>query len=241
MPHATPALGKLDPVDLPIGDPDDVLAQATRARLFTLLGDLGRPAGTEELAERLKLHPNGVRLHLDRLLEAGLVVRRRAPRPRGRPRDEWSVSAEALPGGDPPQAYGDLARWLARAIPPTRSRLRDVERAGREIGREIAPAGAASAEDALRDTMTGLGFQPLLERGEAGRLSCSLRNCPYRNSVKENQEVVCTLHRGITQGVLEVLEPSARLVEFVPNDPEIAGCLIEVEGVPAPADGPAPA
>lgn len=236
MAHATGELWETDSVDLPVADPDDVLAQATRARLFALLGDLGRPAGTEELAERLKLHPNGVRLHLDRLLEAGLVVRRRAPRPRGRPRDEWSLSAEALPGGDPPQAYGDLARWLARAIPPTRSRLRDVERTGREIGREIAPSAAASTEDALRDTMTGLGFQPLLERRESGRLSCSLRNCPYRNSVKENQEVVCTLHRGITRGVLDVLEPSARLVDFVPNDPDVAGCLIEMEGVPPPRD-----
>jgi len=228
-------------VDLPVADPDDVLAQATRARLFALLTDLGRPAGTEELAQRLGLHPNGVRLHLDRLLEAGLVERRRPPQPRGRPRDEWSVSPDALPGGDPPQAYGDLARWLARAITPTPSRLRDIERTGREIGREIAPSGAASAEDGLRDTMTGLGFQPLLERGESGRLSCSLRNCPYRNSVRENQEVVCTLHRGITRGLLDVLEPNARLVDFVPNDPDIAGCLIEVEGVPAPRDRGAPA
>lgn len=227
-------------MDLPYADPDDVLAQATRARLFALLGDLGRPAGIEELAQRLGLHPNGVRFHLDRLLEAGLVERRRAPQPRGRPRDEWSVSAEALPGGDPPRAYGDLARWLARAIPPIPSRLRDVERAGREIGRELAPSGAASTEDALRDTMTGLGFQPHLERGHSGRLSCSLRNCPYRNSVKENQEVVCTLHRGITRGILEVLEPSARLVDFVPNDPDIAGCLIELEGVPAPPEREAP-
>jgi predicted ArsR family transcriptional regulator len=241
MPHTTPALWETHAVDLPVADPDDVLAQATRARLFTLLGDLGRPAGTEELAKRLGLHPNGVRIHLDRLLEAGLVERRRAPQPRGRPRDEWSVSAEALPGGHPPQAYGDLARWLARAIPPTPGRLRDVERAGREIGREIAPSGAASTENGLRDTMTGLGFQPLLERAEPNRLRCSLRNCPYRDSVKENREVVCTLHRGITRGVLDVLEPSAQLVDFVPNDPDLAGCLIEMEGVPKPRDQDLPA
>ena len=221
-------------VDPPEAHPDDVLAQATRARLFALIGDLGRSAGTDELAERLGLHPNGIRIHLDRLLAAGLVVRRRAPQPRGRPRDEWSVSPEAEPGGAPPRAYGDLARWLARAIPARPSRLRDVERAGRDIGREIAPADATSAEDALRDTLAALGFQPVLERGPSGRVSCCLRNCPYRNSVKENQEVVCTLHRGITRGLLDVLEPRARLVDFVPHDPDTAGCRIEVEGLTAP-------
>ncbi|MEA2403094.1 MAG: hypothetical protein QOK00_3497, partial [Thermoleophilaceae bacterium] len=105
-------------MDLPAARPDDVLSQPTRARLFNLLGALGRPASTDELARELGLHPNGVRIHLERLLEAGLVLRGRAPQPRGRPRDEWSVSADAEPGGAPPRAYDDLSRWLARATPP---------------------------------------------------------------------------------------------------------------------------
>src|SRR5690349_9325785 len=53
----------------------DALAQPTRARLFALLGSLHRPAPTEELAERVGLHPNGVRVHLERLAEDGLVTR----------------------------------------------------------------------------------------------------------------------------------------------------------------------
>jgi predicted ArsR family transcriptional regulator len=222
-------------VDLPAARPDDVLSQPTRARLFNLLGALGRPASTDELARELGLHPNGVRIHLERLLEAGLVLRRRAPQPRGRPRDEWSVSADAEPGGAPPRAYDDLSRWLARATPPRPGRLREIERAGREIGRGLAPADAPSAEIALRDTLTGLGFQPAFERSP-GRLSCRLRNCPYRNSVRENQEVVCTLHRGITKGVLDVLDPRARLVGFVPRDPDVAGCEIEIEGLTETGD-----
>ena len=226
-------------MDVPGTSAEDVLAQPTRARLFALLGELRRPAGTEELASRLGLHPNGVRIHLDRLLAAGLVVRRHQPRPRGRPRDEWSLSPDAAPGGAPPRAYGELSRWLARAIPPQPSRLRDVERAGREIGREIAPTGAASADAALRDTLTALGFQPLVERDHSGRLSCRLRNCPYSDSVRDNQEVVCTLHRGITQGMLDVVEPGASLTSFVPHDPDTAGCEIEVDGLP-PADEAAP-
>ena len=226
-------------MDVPRTSTEDVLAQPTRARLFALLGELRRPAGTEELASHLGLHPNGVRIHLDRLLAAGLVVRRHQPRPRGRPRDEWSLSPDAAPGGARPRGYGELSRWLARAIPPRPSRLRDVERAGREIGREIAPRGAASVDTALGDTLTALGFQPLVERDHSGRLSCRLRNGPYSDSVRDNQEVVCTLHRGITQGLLDMVEPGARLTSFVPHDPDTAGCEIEVDGLP-PADEAAP-
>jgi predicted ArsR family transcriptional regulator len=165
------------------------------------------------------------------MLEAGVVVRVRSPQPRGRPRHEWSLSPDAAPRGRA-RAYGDLSRWLSRAIPARPSRLREVERAGREIGREVAPAAGEPVDVALRDALTALGFQPVVERDGAGGISCRLRNCPYSDSVRENQEVVCTLHRGITQGMLDVLEPRARLSAFVPHDPDTAGCEIEVQGAP---------
>jgi len=58
----------------------DALALPTRKRLFAELSELRRPAGTEELAGRVGLHPNGVRTQLERLREAGLVSRARVSR-----------------------------------------------------------------------------------------------------------------------------------------------------------------
>jgi predicted ArsR family transcriptional regulator len=219
-------------VDLPhLNRDDDVLAQPTRRRLFALLGALGRAAGTGELAERLALHPNGVRAHLRRLSDAGLVTHRRVRGPRGRPRDEWAVAATARPGGDPPSGYAELARWLARAIPAGPRRLREVEATGREIGRELAAGAAGPPEQAIADHLAALGFNPQVEPAPDGRLSCRLRNCPYRDSVRENGDVVCGLHRGLTRGLLDQIAPAARLTRFVPHDPDRAGCEIEVEGL----------
>jgi predicted ArsR family transcriptional regulator len=215
--------------------PDDVLSQPTRARLFALLSELKRGAGTVELAERLDLHPNGVRAHLERMQQAGLVVRERAAQPRGRPRDAWTIAPDARPGGEPPRAYRDLGGWLAGAISARPGRLREVEAAGREIGRELAPANARSgATDAFWSALTALGFQPRLERETPGRTTLCLGNCPYRDAVRANQPVVCTLHRGITLGLLDVLQPDAKLTDFVPHDPDAAGCLIELSGTSAP-------
>src|ERR1035441_7629299 len=99
-------------IDLPrTGSPDDALPQPTRARLFALLAQLGRPAGTVELAEQLGLHPNGVRLHLERLQRDGLLVREGESQSRGRPRDSWKIAPDAHPGGRAPQAYED-GIWL---------------------------------------------------------------------------------------------------------------------------------
>src|SRR6185312_9306818 len=117
---------KLSGMDVPTR-PGDVLSQPTRARLFALLNDLQRPASTEELAQELGLHPNGIRMHLERMHEVGLVLRERERRTRGRPRDAWAISPEAQPGGDPPTGYAELSRWLVRSLATGSARVRDVE------------------------------------------------------------------------------------------------------------------
>jgi predicted ArsR family transcriptional regulator len=210
--------------------PDDVLGQPTRARLFSLLSELKRPARTEELAEQVGLHANGVRAHLERMAAAGLVTRTRTRQAVGRPYDHWSISPDANPAGRPPHAYADLGQWLARAIPPSRARLREVEASGRQIGRELAPSdsGTGDVADVIGATLTAMGFQPRRDDHPDERVVYCLGNCPYQEAVETNQEVVCTLHRGITRGLLDALDPDARLVAFEPRDPETAGCLIEL-------------
>lgn len=223
----TPRVYKFSSMDPPPAE--GVLAQPTRARIFDLIVSRRSALDTETVAAEVGLHPNGVRRHLERLEAAGLLVRTRLRGGQGRPRDAWAVAPGAAPGGERPRGYADLARWLVRAIPPGRGRLREVERTGREIGRELAPAAAGDPVGAFVGTVAALGFQPALERSADG-FSCRLENCPYRDSVHESAEVVCTLHRGITAGILAELDPDASLVAFEPHDPDRAGCLVEVSG-----------
>lgn len=209
----------------------DALAQPTRARLFALLGELRRPATTEELAALLQLHPNGVRVHLDRLREAGLVERDRERRPRGRPRDRGTVSPTARPGGDRPTDYSGLARWLVRAMTLADLDAGEVEAAGERIGRDLVPDDAPGTPPEQMDAvLAALGFAPTREAGPDGTLTWCLGNCPYRDVVRERQPLVCALHRGMTRGLLETLDPEATLSAFVVRDPDEAGCRIEVRG-----------
>ena len=223
-------------MDLP--DQTGPLSQPTRARLFAALQQLRRAATTEELAAELGHHVNGVRRHLERMREAGLLERRQSTQGPGRPRDEWSLAADANPAGSRPEAYSDLARWLARTMGPGPEQLRQLEATGREVGRELAPAETDDLAESFHQIFTALGFQPQVEVKGDGELSCCLRNCPYRDSVRENPEAICTLHRGITLGLLDGLDPAASLSGFEPKDPDLAGCMVEVVGaarVPATA------
>lgn len=208
---------------------DDVLADPIRARLFGWLTRLRRPATTQELAVGVGRHPNTVRVQLRRLADAGLLECRTVRQPRGRPRHMWAILASARPAGDPPQDHGQLSRWLARAIGDYSSGLEGIERAAREIGREIAPSAAGrDLRDAMHDTLAAMGFAPGPADERHAGIRFVLGNCPYRDAAAENPAVVCTLHRGITQGLLDRLDPQARLQAFVAEDPFTAGCVVDV-------------
>jgi predicted ArsR family transcriptional regulator len=222
-------------MDLP-SVPKDELAQPTRARIFALLSEMGRAAGTEELAERLRLHPNGVRVHLDILENGGLVHRERVRQSRGRPRDQWTISPTALPGGRSPSGYAQLGGWLVRALANAKVGIREIEATGREIGRGIAPDDeTVPAEHRLYEALAALGFRPTRTIDAPDRVTYCLDNCPYRDVVREKQAVVCALHRGVTRGMLDTIDPKTKLVGFVIEDPETAGCQIQIRGPMAQA------
>lgn len=207
------------------------LTQPTRARLFSLLRESGEPQGTAELAELAGMHPNGIRNHLERLWRAGLVERSRsASRRRGRPRDEWVVTPAGiqaereLAGGNGEE--GRLAGWLARAFPAGASHRQRIESVGEEAGL-ATPVQPGTAEDSFLEVLDRLGFDPVAEDAGDG-FRCRLGRCPYREAARENREAVCTLHRGLTRGLLRQIDPELRLTEFEPHDPDLAGCLIGV-------------
>lgn len=208
---------------------DRVLAQPTRARLFRMLADDG-PAATEDLAATLDRHPNGIRIHLEKLRRAGLVASVRERRGRGRPRDLWSIDPAADPGGSGPTAYRDLSKWLAGAISDGPAGPEHIERRGREVGNELARRGSTKSNPLTRfqNALAAMGFQPGPATGSGPQTTFRLGNCPYREVARENSELVCGLHRGITEGFLEQVDPGSSLTRFEAKDPDQAGCLIGV-------------
>lgn len=203
----------------------------TTARLVAALRSATVPLDTAALAERLDLHPNGVREQLRRLEARGAVERRREHGAIGRPRDLWSLVPRMIAEADRPHTGWTMARSLARAIPPTSTRLREVEAAGLDMGLELAcQVGLDPAEGPVGEldrALEALGFEPEREPTAAG-MRYRLRTCPYAEAVRENPAVVCTLHRGVVQGVLACIGGTAELVAFEPRDPDVAGCIVEV-------------
>ena len=203
----------------------------TEARLVALIRAAERPLDTATIAGLIDRHPNGVRVQLQRLERAGVLVCEHSSGDVGRPRALWRLTPRAIAEADLPHTGWAMARSLARTIPATPERLREVEQAGTEMGRELAarlgPTTGADVREAFGDALEALGFEP--RRTDAGeRARYELTTCPYADTVRENPAVVCTLHRGIVRGVLGSITPDAAVTGFEPKDPDPAGCIVEI-------------
>jgi predicted ArsR family transcriptional regulator len=197
------------------------LADDTRFRLYRYLRLVDRPVAVREMARRLSLHENTLRPHLRRLEEAGLVAHQvRKSASVGRPQTLYRA---VQPAGDEGRDFRLLAEMLAGLL----HGRREVERAtglAREWGGYLVAQGgpkpgvrlpARQNLARLQDAMSRAGFEPRFRRTGTS-VEVSLRHCPFRELADDHRDLVCSLHRGLVEGMLVGLKPPLALREFKP-------------------------
>ncbi|MGH3208311.1 MAG: helix-turn-helix transcriptional regulator [Trebonia sp.] len=181
----------------------------SRTDVLDMLRAAGSPLGVREVAERMGLHPNTARFHLEALTESGLAVRETEDRETpGRPRIGYRAVADGPAGR---RRYRLLAEMLTSLITGTMPDPGNAaEDAGREWGAYLTeqppPYQKLSAEEAIRKLtaiMDGLGFSPQADPGgSSGQHQLCLRQCPFREVAEHHQDVICSLHLGLMRGAL---------------------------------------
>lgn len=180
----------------------------SRTDVLDMLRATDGPLGVREVAQRMGLHPNTARFHLEALVEAGLAARetedREAP---GRPRIGYRAVPDSPAGR---RRYRLLAEMLTSLIAGTMPEPgKAAEAAGREWGAYLAEQPppyqrltAAEGVSRLTAIMEELGFAPQAEAGE-GQDRLLLRQCPFREVAEHHRDVICSLHLGLMRGALD--------------------------------------
>jgi predicted ArsR family transcriptional regulator len=183
------------------------LGDDTRFAIYRELGLSPAPRSAGDLAERLGLHPNTVRPHLDRMREAGLVEVETVHRGTvGRPQLRYSLAPGAPGLGLDPPAHTLLAGLLA-ALAEAQG-VDGVVAAG--LGRRWGQEAVGRRQDsrgclaALMGELDRLGFDPVESPpgGDGPRVRVDFLHCPFRELAEAYPELVCNLHRGIVEGVV---------------------------------------
>ncbi|MBC9712282.1 hypothetical protein H9Y04_06805 [Streptomyces sp. TRM66268-LWL] len=128
-----------------------------------------------------------------------------------------SRPAPDLPGGGAEdRAHRDLAGALVDALAAGAPSARDAGRTwGSRLARTVAPAPAA---ERVHGHAARLGFGPETVPAPAGIERILLHGCPYRDLARRAPEVVCALHQGVLDGLLERDAVRAELHPFLAPD-----------------------
>ena len=166
---------------------------------------------------------NTLQPHLRRLEDAGLVTSevQRGVSSVGRPQTVYSaVDREGREGRD----FRLLADIIAGQITGARQRER-ASATAREwgaylVGRSAPRPGARTSSGpnlaVLQEALAEAGFDPRFRRRGQVRVDITLRDCPFRDLLDEHRELVCSIHRGLLEGMLAASRPPMRLDAFEP-------------------------
>ena len=211
------------------------LGSSSRVTILRLVRTAEGGVTAAEVAARTGQHLSTTRAHLDRLTEAGLLVKARASG--GQPgRPAWRYRAAAA---DPaPAPYRALAAALLEHLSGGGGDVREAAaRVGQGWGRHLAAVSPDHDDpvDSVITVLDGLGFSPRREPLDTGDgAQVNLYTCPFMELVGQNPDAMCGLHLGVVRGILDrdgVPEESVVLEPF--GAP--AACVVRL---PAPV-GPA--
>ncbi|MET7396264.1 helix-turn-helix domain-containing protein [Dactylosporangium sp. NPDC005572] len=215
------------------------LGSASRTAILRLVRATGTGLTAADVVDATSLHPSTVRAHLERLVEAGLLVKARASG--GLPgRPAWRYRAAAAEPA--PAPYRALAAALLDHLATTGGGVAGAVTAGEAWGRRLAaPADSADPVTTVLGVLRQLGFdpQPVPATGpvpvdgsnpargpgpdqapgpDSGEVEVRLHTCPFLELIGQQPDVMCALHAGMIRGVLRaagaadgqaVLEPFA--------------------------------
>ncbi len=216
---------KLVPPPLPPFDrrTHRALGSASRVRLLETLRAEGR-LEADQLAERVGLHLNTVRRHLDVLREAGMVSAQTLPSNRpGRPRLVFAATG-FVPDEGYPGAYRLLAGILTASLREREDGPDRATAAGRAAGWQLAeeprprPVGITDRRAGVLALLDRLGFapRPVGEPAPGGSQVIGLHHCTFRDLVEEGSSIICAAHGGFIEGAFEALGGRPDSVSLIP-------------------------
>jgi predicted ArsR family transcriptional regulator len=199
------------------------LGDPTRYAIFRRVAEAPHPISIAELNAEFAFNHNAIRQHLAKLVAAGLVVEAKAtPTGRGRPRLVYTLHPRAEGRWGTVGPYERLSRLLVEVVSSGRS-PEDVGRQAADAFR-VAPPTGNGAED-LSAAMAKQGFEPEVRSTRAGS-EVVLHECPFETAAIADRAVVCALHLGIAEGLIDGTD--TEVDELVAHDPRKAGCRVRL-------------
>ncbi len=201
------------------------LTDPSRRALYEYVRRQSHPVSREEAATAQRISRSLAAFHLDKLVDAGLLLARYesppgSPRGRGRAPKVYEPARDDLAVTIPERRYLLMAEILADAVADGaadagRAALHHAGRRGRSLG-EQRRGGRGDVRAVLAD----LGFEPA---DEGDRIL--LHNCPFHALAAHQTALVCGLNHAFLTGLVDGLGVTDRRARLAPR-PD--ACCVEL-------------
>lgn len=209
------------------------IADPQRRALLEFVARHPEPVSRDEAAGALGMARGTAAFHLDRLVEAGLLVtefQRRNGRSgpgAGRPAKLYRAIPGEITVSVPERHYDLAAEVLSRAVEESDRTGAPIgatlERVATDLGRALG-----SASDSMTEVLQRLGYEPV-DDGDDGLL---LTNCPFHRVAQNHTATICGANRALLQGAADGVDQEARAVVLEPRADHC--CVRLVAADPAP-------
>lgn len=205
------------------------LVDDTRRSLYGYVAARREPVSRGEAADAVGVPLHTASFHLDRLVDAGLLVtefRRLTGRTgpgAGRPSKLYQRAEREVAVSLPARRYDLAGDILAAAISRAAaggSLEEALAASAREEGLGLGRGTAGRGLDGLADVLVSQGYEPYEEDGEL-----ALANCPFDSLARKYTDLICGVNCSFVQGVADGMgsdELTARLA------PQPGACCVKV-------------
>jgi len=196
----------------------NVLSDPTRYTIYEYLIKAKNPVTVKEVSEEIGIHPNVARLHLTKLTDVKLIESYINQEKRsGRPSRLYVISKEATEISFPYRDYKLLSSIALEAI----AKLGDTGQAvlaevGADYGKKMIDQLKTSSDEKnlspqekvrlLSETSEILGLYASFDYDEEKQnISYTIHNCPFKELLTDDNEVICQLHQEFLKGMFQAL------------------------------------
>lgn len=198
------------------------LGERTRLNILLSFYDDPRPRTVDEVAVEADVHRTVAFQHLERLARFGYLATELRRGFRGKPAKIYHLAGGPIEISHPPRLNRQLAGLLAQSL----ARFGYEGRAaGREAGYQFGLSLGQPAPDRQRALVP---LESLGGRYKIDEAALTADNCVFREACTDSPQMVCEVHAGILQGVLESAGHPHRVV---PRGPRVGdGCSYALKG-----------
>ena len=206
----------------PVGAMSDSIYGGRRAYVVEILRSAKEPLSVVDIAERVGIHANTARFHLESLVDAGLATREAEISSQPGRRRILYAATESNQARERSQGYRLLAQILVGAIAAKAS----DEGAGMyQVGvywgdyltsrpTPFEKLDESTIDRRMLDQIDPDWFEPELVPGSPSQLI--FHHCPFVDAARTHPGIVCRMHGGMINGSLAELRSCQRVVELRP-------------------------